>query len=269
MSYDVVDFESEVIERSRTIPVLVDFWAEWCGPCRILGPVLERLAAKQEGTWELKKVDTDAMQDVAVAYGIRGIPAVKLFINGDVADEFVGAMPESAVAQWLQNALPDANAAAVDTAEALLLSGRTADALRMLEDVLRSAPGHEKARALFASGTVFTDPARAVSLVEDIAGGVAGERADAVRTIAEFLSSATRTEDLPDAPVRPAFARAMADLVAQRFDGALEGFIAVIRADRYYADDASRKACIALFKFLGEDHETTRKWRKEFDRSLY
>lgn len=269
MNYDVVDFETEVLERSRAIPVLVDFWAEWCGPCRVLGPVLERLAEKQAGSWELKKVDTDAMQDVAIRYGIRSIPAVKLFVDGEVADEFVGAMPESAVERWLQAALPDAHASAVDTAEALLLSGRTEDALRMLGEVLRAAPGHEKARALTASATVFTDPARALALVEDIVGGENGEKADAVRTIAEFLASANRADALPDASARAPFERAMSDLAAQRFDDALAGFIAVIRTDRYYADDASRKACIALFKYLGEEHPITRKWRREFDRALY
>ena len=100
MNYEVQDFQKEVIERSKNIPVLVDFWAEWCGPCKMLGPILERLAEKYKDIWALAKLDTDNNQEIAMEYGIRGIPNVKLFVNGNVADEFTGALPENMVEQW-------------------------------------------------------------------------------------------------------------------------------------------------------------------------
>src|SRR5512146_1797389 len=106
MESEVRDFNKDIIERSKTIPVLVDFWAEWCGPCRILGPVLEKLAVKYKNRFELVKVNTDKNQEIAARYGIRGIPNVKLFIDGKVADEFTGALPEPAVEQWLKKAIP-------------------------------------------------------------------------------------------------------------------------------------------------------------------
>lgn len=99
-------FQQEVIDKSHTKPVLVDFWAPWCGPCRILGPTLEKLARESEGGWRLVKINTDTHQDLARRYHVRGIPAVKLFVDGEVHDEFVGALPEHDVRQWLSRALP-------------------------------------------------------------------------------------------------------------------------------------------------------------------
>ncbi|SHK34001.1 thioredoxin [Rhodothermus profundi] len=103
-------FHKEVIEKSHEKPVVVDFWAPWCGPCRILGPVLEKLARESKGAWRLVKINTDQHPELALHYQVRGIPTVKLFRNGQVVDEFVGALPEPAVRQWLHRHVPEPTA---------------------------------------------------------------------------------------------------------------------------------------------------------------
>ena len=100
--FDTDNFDVDVLERSREKPVLVDFWAAWCGPCRVIGPVLERLADDNGDDWELRKLDTEKHPDIARQYRITSIPAVKLFVDGEVKDEFVGALPEQMIVLWLK-----------------------------------------------------------------------------------------------------------------------------------------------------------------------
>ncbi len=156
MDVTEVTFQSQVIERSRQLPVVVDFWAEWCPPCRQLGPVLERAVAQRAGKLELAKIDVDSNQGLARSFGIQGIPAVKAFKDGVVASEFVGAQPPQVVERFLDSLLPsevDALVAAGDEASlrrAAELEPARADAVVPLARILRSRGDEDEALRLLA-----------------------------------------------------------------------------------------------------------------------
>lgn len=270
MKYDVKDFQADVLELSTSIPVLVDFWAEWCGPCRILSPVLERLAEKHLGEWELKKLNTEEFPDIAGRYDIRSIPNVKLFADGKAINEFVGALPESSIERWLTTALPDKFGDQLDQAEALIRQVKYVEAKKLIEPVVAASPDHERARTLLAIALLYTDRKRAVDLVAFIdESSKYRDLAETVRTFNNLIEKLENPSLLQDAGARSKYLAAIRELSNGRFDTALEQFIAVIRQDRYYDEDGARKACIAIFKYLGEENEITMKHRREFGSALY
>jgi putative thioredoxin len=270
VNYDTDNFEKDVLERSYVIPVLVDFWAEWCGPCRVLGPVLEKLAEESKDSWALVKLNTDKHPELSARYGIRSIPNVKLFVDGKVVDGFIGALPENMVTGWLSKALPSKFHNQIKNAERLLDEERIVEAQKILEEVVGAEENNDLAITLLARTHVFSDPHKALEIVDRI--GPTSEYSDiaeAIKTFGEMFLYLEDSKLLEEGALRERYLSAIKSLRSQNFGDALDNFIDVIRKARYYNNDGSRKACIAIFRFLGEDHEITKEYRQVFASVLY
>jgi len=270
MDYEVSDFRSDVIDASYDTPVVVDFWAPWCGPCRQLSPVLESMAEAADD-WTLVKVNTDEHPSEARQYGVRGIPAVKLFVDGTVEAEFTGAQPKRPIQQWLDEHLPSEAKTRIQQAKKALDAGDDAEAEQQLWPVLEDDPDHPDAQVLMARALAFRDPKRAKALADaaDVADPALRQTRESVQTIARLVDLADDPDALPDAPGRDDYRAAIEALAEEDFDTAVQHFIDVVRAHRDYDDDGARKACIALFTLLGPEHPVTQNHRRTFDMALY
>lgn len=265
---EVKDFQKDVIEKSYDKPVLVDFWAEWCAPCRMIGPILEKLAVENKENWELVKVDTDKNQKIAMRYGVRGIPNVKLFRNGEVINEFTGALPETAIKDWLKKSIPSKFADQIEHAKILLTNGNAADAKIILEDIHKGDINNSEVKVLLAKVLLFENQKEAIRLTQNIDGNLTNiELAEAINNLAELLNRDKKS--FADAEIKEKYLNAIDDIKKQNFDSALMKLIEIIKTDRSYDDDGARKACIAIFKFLGEENEITLKHRRDFGSALY
>jgi putative thioredoxin len=244
---DVTDatFEHDVIERSRTVPVVVDFWAEWCGPCRQLGPVIERAVAAREGQVELAKIDVDSNPGVARSFGIQSIPAVKAFRDGDVIAEFVGAQPPAAVDQFLDALLPS-------EADELVARGDEESLRRAVElEPSRADAAVPLARMLLSRG----DAEGALSLVREVPGSFAAEGIAARVALSQHEGELHLHE-------------AFAALDAGDYERALDLLIGALPSADGAKDDI-RRVVVGILDELGVENPLAREARRRLASALY
>jgi len=250
VSIDVSDatFATEVLERSRTAPVVVDFWASWCGPCRSLGPILEQAVEARGAEVVLAKVDVDANQGLAGRFGIRGIPAVKAFRDGRVVAEFVGAQPRTAVDRFLDGLLPS-------PADRLAAGGDEAS----LRAAVEADPGHAGARFALARILIGRgDSAAALELLTPVEHDPA----------AAGLIARARLAALDAAAPLPA-TQALRALDSGDTEAALAALVETVRTGSGDARDLARKLAVGVFAELGDDHSLTAAWRPRLAAALH
>jgi len=274
---DAAGFVRDVIEASREVPVVVDFWAPWCAPCRALKPVLEKLASEYQGRFRLAKLNTDEHPAIAGEYGVRGIPNVKAFVDGAVAAEFTGALPESQVRQFLEKLIPspaqqlrraardDVWGGRLDAAEAKLREALTLDERLYAARV-------DLAEVLLARG----DAAAAAQALDDVPDI---ERDDRARQLASRIDVARKAAGLADVvTLRSAVAARPDDLearisLAERLvaDGdhaaALDAYLEVVRRDRHALRDRARRGMLDVFR-LAADGDLVSTYRRRLAAEL-
>lgn len=268
------NFDTAVLEKSRHTLVGVDFWAAWCAPCRVLMPLLQKLAGEYQGKFLLAKVNSDEQPELTNRWGVRSLPTVKLFKDGQAVDEFMGAQPESVIRAILEKYLPRESDALRDKAHAALQDGDTAQALQLLQQALAADPDHlpvklDLAAALMQSGKAM----EAEKILDELP--LQQREEPATRQLVAQLGFARAAQHAPDLKILqqridagPADLQARYDLGAllilkEDFSAALEQFLEIMKRDRHFENDIGRRSLLAAFELLGADHALVQQYRRK------
>lgn len=261
---DAAGFEAAVIDASRRVPVVVDFWAPWCGPCKSLKPILEKLADEFAGKFLLARVNTDENQELAAQFGIRGIPDVKAFYQGQVIDEFTGALPESAVREFLARIMPSPADELRQKAATQRAAGDNTAALETLGEASRLDADNEQVR--IDAAEILADEGRtdeAGQLLDSLSAAAAmDERAQQLRARLSFAAdgqegadeTALREQIREDQNNMQARLDLAHLLVSQgRHAEGMDELLEMVGLDRQWNDGAARQQLLAVFTLLGDD----------------
>jgi len=261
---DASNFDQIVMAGSQTAPVVVDFWAPWCGPCKSLKPILEKLADEFQGKFILAKINSDDNQALAAQFGVRGIPSVKAIYRGEIIDEFSGALPEGAVREFLARIIPSPAEELRAQAAAQRAAGDAAAALKTLAEASKLDPQNEAVRldaAELLAELGELDEAR--RLLDSLAPTTRmDERAQRLQAKLNFAQADTGSID--EAQLRAAVAASASDLASRlqlanlciaagRHAEGMDLLLEMITLDKAWNDDIARKTLLAVFNLLGTD----------------
>ncbi|NEV64159.1 thioredoxin [Thiorhodococcus minor] len=274
------NFQSVVIDGSFARPVLVDFWADWCAPCRMLMPMLAQLAEDYGGKLLLAKVNTEEEQALAAQFGIRSLPTVQLFKDGKAIDQFMGALPESQVREFLDRHIPRASDGLLTQAQALMASGDLAAARDLLEQAKAEDPGNGRlALAEVRLTAAQGDITKALSGLDALPIDLANDpEVAALRGQLRFASAAadaaleSELQARLDADAKDSEARyqlAAALVLRGDYASALEHLFELMKRDRAFQDDAGRKGMLAVFDMLDSNDDLVARYRAKMMNALY
>ncbi|WGS49215.1 thioredoxin [Paraburkholderia sp. D15] len=282
MDTTLATFEQDVITASTLAPVLVDFWAPWCGPCKSLGPMLEKLEAEAGGKWKLVKVNVDENQELAAHFQVRSIPHVMAFADGRPVDQFVGVLPEGQLREFIERLVPQGADAARLEAQAALEDGRREDAYDALQAALAYDPGFDEARMdrieMLIEDDRIDEARNEVDLLSPKTTQGIDDRFNAIKTRLDAVDAAA---DLPPTDALEARVAAQPDDLEARFDlasaliahrkyeGALEHLLAIVQRDRTFRDDIGRKTMLSVFDLAAHQPQLVSQWRRKLSASLF
>jgi putative thioredoxin len=265
------DFEQQVLVYSQKTPVVVDFWAEWCTPCRVLGPLLERLAQEAQGAFRLAKVNVDENNRLASQFEVRSIPAVKAFRDGRVIAEFLGAQPEPRVRDFIRALIPDPNDLQLEKANSLLLQGQTKAAEAIYRRVLQTpVPSPKATLGLAKSILAQGQSAEALRLIKAFPPSPEYSHAQLLIPLAEALTqTGALTLDDDASPLDATYYNALHLAGRGNIEAALDGLLDLLRQQKNYGNGQARQVFLALLELLGDTNPDTRQYRSELASVLF
>jgi putative thioredoxin len=282
MDTTLATFERDVITASTLAPVLVDFWAPWCGPCKTLGPMLEKLEAEAAGKWKLVKVNVDENQELAAHFQVRSIPHVMAFADGQPVDQFVGVLPEGQLREFIERLVPQGADASRLEAQAALAEGRREDAYDALQAALAYDPGFDEARMdrieMLLEDHRIDEARNEVDLLSPKTTQGIDARFNAIKTRLDAVDAAA---DLPPTDALEAKVAANPDDLEARFDlasafiarrkyeGALEHLLAIVQRDRTFREDIGRKTMLSVFDLAAHQPALVSQWRRKLSALLF
>ncbi len=271
----LADFTQRVLEESKHRPVVVDFWAPWCGPCKSLKPILEKLAAEYGGKFLLAKINSDDNQELAARYGVRGIPSVKAFIDGEPVDEFSGALPEGEVRAFLDRLIPGPAEELRGQAAELRLAGDLSGALQMLADASRIDPAHVGVRLDAAEIMLDLNEADEARRLLGSVADDADPRVPQLKARLQFMGAAGEDQaaltarvaaNENDLEARLALANLL--VAAGQYEAGMDQLLEIVRRDRGFKEDIGRKTLLSVFSLLDGDERVSR-YRRLLASALY
>jgi len=265
------NFQTEVLAFSNTTPVVVDFWADWCQPCHMLTPILERLANEHNGAFRLAKINADENPNLTMQFDIRGLPTVKAFDKGQVAAEFVGAQTEGKVREFLSKIAPSELSLALEKGHSLIQLGNWEEAVDSFRKVLKSSPDNGgallgMAKSLLAQG----NPGDALVILREFPTSKELTTAEQLLPLAHAMAQIEMEEQTNgDDELDNAYSQAVRLVKLGNLPAAADGLLDILKQDKNYRQGEVKKVILGVLEIMGESAEETRKYRNELTSILF